>query len=324
MRAIPSRILAATWVLLLCSCGSDASQGNNKSGSGGKSGAAGMSGRSKTGSATGEQADAAVVGSGSSRGVHTSQDPVIPPVSGDCPVFQSGTTDFSGLGGILLEVGPKADGTGSLIFYWHGTGSVAAEVDRTLPAEVRQEIMDQGGIIVSPQTSGKQGGDCSGTSTFSMGDFVIADQIAACAIRDYNIDPHRIYTTGCSAGGLQAGCMATMRSDYIAAAVTNSGGIVFTQPLQSSSHTPALMTMHGGTSDMVIVYFSDTSKTLDDQFKMAGGFVINCNHGGGHCQAPPALQSAGWQFMKDHPFGVDPEPYAMSLPSSFPSYCMSY
>ena len=28
-----------------------------------------------------------------------------------------------------------------------------------------------------------------------------------------------------------------------------------------------------------------------------------------------------WQFMKDHPFGVTPEPYANGLPASFPSYC---
>ena len=86
-------------------------------------------------------------------------------------------------------------------------------------------------------------------------------------------------------------------------------------------HVPALMTMHGGASDMVIVTFSQTSATLDMQFKSAGGFVVNCNHGGGHCQAPRDLQAAGWVFMKDHPYGVSPEPYGTTLPSTFPSYC---
>jgi poly(3-hydroxybutyrate) depolymerase len=153
-----------------------------------------------------------------------------------------------------------------------------------------------------------------------MGDFDIADQIAACAVRDYHIDPHRIYTTGCSAGGLQAGCMATMRSNYIAAVLPNSGGVVFQQALEGM-HVPAVMTMHGGASDMVIVTFSQTSATLDMQFKSAGGFVINCDHGGGHCQAPADLQAAGWVFLKDHPYGVSPEPYGMTLPANFPSYC---
>ena len=152
-----------------------------------------------------------------------------------------------------------------------------------------------------------------------MDDFAIADQIAACAVRDYNIDPHRIYTTGCSAGGLQAGFM---RSNYIAAVTTNSGGEVFPIMQQNPNHIPNAMTMHGAMgSDVVIVDFSQTSATYDMAIKQAGGLAIDCNHGGGHCGSPAALQSSGIQFMLDHPFGVSPEPYAMGLPSSFPTYC---
>jgi hypothetical protein len=44
-------------------------------------------------------------------------------------------------------------------------------------------------------------------------------------------------------------------------------------------------------------------------------------HGGSHCGAPPELVAAQWQLLKDHPFGVTPEPYMGKLPSSFPSYC---
>jgi poly(3-hydroxybutyrate) depolymerase len=158
-----------------------------------------------------------------------------------------------------------------------------------------------------------------------MGDFDIADQIAACAVRDYHIDPHRIYTTGCSAGGLQAGCMGLMRSNYIAAVLPNSGGSVFAQASQSPDHVPSVMTMHGAPgSDVVIVDFSQTSMTYDQAIKSAGGFVVNCNHGGGHCGAPADLQKAGWQFLKDHPFGVSTEPYAGGLPAGFPSYCMIF
>jgi poly(3-hydroxybutyrate) depolymerase len=233
----------------------------------------------------------------------------------------NGSVVVNGLDGILMEVGAKHSGTGSLIFYWHGTGSLSTEVDWALPAAVRQEILDQGGVLVAPQNSTGTGNDCSGTQTFSQGDFAIADQIAACAIRDYGIDPHRIYTTGCSAGGLQAGCMAERRAGYIAAAVTNSGGTLSPLALQSTAHVPAVMTLHGGTSDVVGVSFTQTSANLDNQFNAAGGFVVDCDHGGGHCQAPPELQTAGWEFMKAHPFGVTPEPYGMQLPMSFPNYC---
>jgi hypothetical protein len=253
--------------------------------------------------------------------VNTTKDPKIPPVSGDCPTFANGTVTVAGLGGITLKVGPKSQGTGSLIFYWHGTGSTSGEYQFMMGAAVVNDIVSKGGIIVSPQSSLGSGGDCSGTATFSKDDFKVADQIAACAVQNYGIDPHRIYTSGCSAGGLQAGCMAELRSGYIAAALPNSGGAVFANPLQDPGHVPALMTMHGGSSDMVVVQFSQTSATLDQQFKTAGGFVMNCNHGGGHCGAPADLYAAGWQFLKDHPFGVSPEPYSGALPAGFPSYC---
>lgn len=263
-----------------------------------------------------------------SAGTASTSDPVpaptLPSITGECPSFVTGTVSVAGLSGISLQVGTKQSGTGALLFYWHGTGSTANEVNRLVPASVRQEILDQGGIIVSFQSSLGTGGDCSGTSTFSKDDFEVADLIAACAVRDHAIDPRRIYTTGCSAGGLQAGCMAALRSSYIAAAAPNSGGEVTRQSIQDPAHIPAVMTMHGGTSDRVIVSFSSTSATFDEHMDSAGGFVVNCDHGGGHCAAPSELYSAAWDFMKAHPFGVEPEPFAAGLPESFPSYCAIY
>jgi hypothetical protein len=247
-----------------------------------------------------------------------SVEPKVPTAMGDCPEFKTGMATIGGLAGISLQVGAmSAEKKGALLFYWHGTGSTAGEVSM-FPGV--KDIVAGGGIVVSPGASSGKGGDCSGTGTFSQGDFEIADLIYSCAVKNYNIDPRRVYTTGCSAGGLQAGCMAAMRSSYIAASLPNSGGMVGRIPMQDK-HTPALMTMHGGANDMVIVTFSETSKTIDDAFVASGGFVMNCDHGGGHCGAPAALQSSGWTFMKDHPFGVTPEPYAAGIPAGFPDYC---
>lgn len=242
--------------------------------------------------------------------------PKIPEITGTCPEFRTGTATIGGLSGISLQVGAKKNGTGSLVFYWHGTGSNAGE-SRLFAGT--QEVLAEGGIVVSPSRSLGSGGDCSGTRTFSKDDMKVADLIYACAVKNHGIDPRRVYTTGCSAGGLQAGCFATLRSSYVAASVPNSGGIVSPQAIQDRSHIPALMTMHGGSSDMVIVRFSQTSATLDNQFSQAGGFVVNCNHGGGHCQAPGPLQQAAWKFMKDHPFGA--KPYTSGLPQGYPNYC---
>ena len=301
------------------------SAGNNRGGSANMGGSGGRNTGGSAGSSMGGSAGQTSGGSaGSSAGAGSTAQPLLPAIAGTCPTFMSGTATVGGLGGVVLQVGAKKEGTGSLLFYWHGTGSSAGEVNSMVPAAVRQEILAQGGIIVSFGDSLGTGGDCSGTSTFSKDDFKVADLIAACAVKDHGIDPRRIYTTGCSAGGLQAGCMGALRSSYIAAAVPNSGGEVTRQPIQDPQRIPAVMTMHGGSSDRVIVSFATTSATYDAHMKSAGGFVVNCNHGGGHCRAPAALYSAGWEFMKAHPFGVQPKPYGAGLPGSFPSYCATF
>jgi len=111
-----------------------------------------------------------------------------------------------------------------------------------------------------------------------------------------------------------------MRSSYLAAAAPNSGGIVGAQPWEDA-HSPAIFTMHGGSSDMVIVTFSQTSASLDMAAKTHGSFVVNCDHGGGHCAAPGDLYQSAWQFMKDHPWGTKTSPWESGFPAGTPSYC---
>jgi predicted esterase len=282
------------------------------------SGAAGM-----VNAAAGQAAPPAA--GGGSLPMVTGPGPTLPEIKGDCPEFKDGTTIMvAGHKGVAITAGQPGKG-GPLLFYWHGTGGNAQEAQRTLPAAVRNEIVSSGGIIAAfngNQSSGAAG-DCSGTGAHNIADFDAADQIAACAVKNFGIDPHRIYTTGCSAGGLQSGCMAQMRSSYLATAAPNSGGVVSNKMWQDK-HSPAILTMHGGPNDKVIVTFSETSATLDMSSKAHGSFVVNCNHGGGHCQAPAALQTTAWQFAKDHPWGFDKSPWIAAFPSGTPDYCMIY
>jgi hypothetical protein len=166
-------------------------------------------------------------------------------------------------------------------------------------------------------------GQDTGNGVWFTGDFAMADQILACAVKQLNIDTRQIYAAGCSAGGLQTVAMLFARSNYLAAAMPNSGGEVIAGefPLEGT-HVPSLITTHGAMgTDMVVIDFSTASATADKDVLAKGGFAVDCNHGGGHCGAPAVDVAAQWQFCKDHPFGVSPEPYAKGLPSSFPSYC---
>jgi predicted esterase len=251
----------------------------------------------------------------------TSMDPVIPEVMGDCPSLETGSITNLGVDSIQVESGPMPEGpTAPMLIYWHGTGSSSGEYS-FMAAAAAQGVTSEGGVIVSFQgTSNK--GDCSpsGTFVFCTGDFDIVDQFVACAVKNRNVDPHRIFSMGCSAGGLMAAAMAAQRSSYIAAAAPNSGGWAIPQAWEND-HTPSLMTVHGmAGTDVVVVDFSMTSATADAAFKQRGAFVIDCDTGGQHCGGG-GLAGDAWTFFLNHPFGVDPEPWAGGLPAGFSSQC---
>lgn len=252
-------------------------------------------------------------------------DPIIPDPAGQCPNFVSGTQNILGLNTTILAGAPGAT-PGPLLFNWHGTGGNGQQAMGQLPQSVRDDIVAQGGIIIAPWDDGqvREGQDVTVVLGvwYDVADLGYADNIVGCAVQNHNIDPKRIYVTGCSAGGLMAGAMAALRSNYIAAAAPNSGGNLGMPALQDPTRVPAAMAMHGGTGDNVIVNFGDTSHTFEQVMTAAGSsMVIDCDHGRGHCGAPGDLYQSAWEFMKAHPFGVAPSPYAGGLPASFPSYC---
>lgn len=309
----------------LSGVGGSGGSGGDLGGTGGNAGLGGNGGTGGSGGTGGNGGTGGTSGIGGSGGTYA-REPVIPSITEDCPVFESGTISFMDVDGIRLEVGTKAAGpTAPMLFYWHGKDSTSGDFSG-MATEVTKGVIAEGGVIVSFQdTSGQGNCSCSGAAIFCLGDLEIADQLAACAVRDHNVDPRRIFTMGCNAGGLFSVCMAARRSSYIAAAAPDSGGfVVFAEPFDSE-YTPALMTVHGDAGEDVIaaIDFSQSSLVADQTFKMRGGFVIDCNHGGGNCEGH-AVSAEVWEFFQAHAYGVDPYPWAAGLPESFPYYCTIY
>lgn len=282
---------------------------------GGASGASGAGGDGASGDGAGGAAGA----------VAFDGDPRIPMPMGECPTFETGTQTIMGME-VTIVAGTPGAVKGPLLFTWHGTGGTGMGALRQLPQSVQDDITSRGGIIIAPNDNDMVRAGTDVTFLLAVWydgqDLVMADHIVGCAVENHNIDPRQVYVTGCSAGGLMAGVMALTRSSYVAAAAPNSGGVATPAwMLEDPSHVPPVFAMHGGTADNVIINFGDSSRALGDQITAAGGFFVECNHMIGHCRAPAELHEKAWEFMKAHPFGVTPEPFAMGLPGDYPDYC---
>jgi hypothetical protein len=251
-------------------------------------------------------------------------EPKIPAPKGACPTLATGSMMIMGAA-IQLWTGAKSTTQKApILIYWHYTGGTAGVAPGDLGSSIMPDIMAQGGVIASMESAGGNS-PTTDWGVFRTDDFNVVDQIVACAVAQFNIDTKRIYTTGSSAGGLAAGALLFMRSSYIAAGYTNSGGQAgFPQlmVLQDPMHVPNVMTLHGAMgNDKVVIEFTQASLSEDMAIAAKGGFAIDCDHGGAHIAAPPNLKAAAWEFLKAHPFGVSPFPYAAGLPASFPTYC---
>jgi poly(3-hydroxybutyrate) depolymerase len=217
---------------------------------------------------------------------------------------------------------PTASQSGPAVIYWFATMSSPQEAIKGLGQAAINEITAQGGLVAAPgATNGK--GQNTGNGVWYTGDFETTDEVIACAIQQLHIDTRRIYASGFSAGGLQTTRMSYERSGYLASVVPYSGGTSAwgTGAAQDPSNIPAAMVIHGAPgSDTFIMDFAQASAAYEADIKTRGGFSIDCNHGGGHMM-PSGIAPSVWQFMKDHPYKVSPEPYVGGIPAGFPTYC---
>ncbi len=307
--------------------GSESSSGSGSS-SGSRSGSSSGSGSGSSGGNSSSGETPSDSGSPGSAGSPT----MLPTVMGTCPAITPGmsakTVTFDGEPVELWTGSPGGDTHGPLVLYWFPTTGTSDDVEQFFGAQDIAAVTAKGGMVASFGKSTAMGTN-TGDAVWYTGDFAVADQVVACAIQSLHIDTRQIFVTGASAGALQATWMSYVRSGYIAAAVTLSGGFdelsagasLTPTTLQDPSNVPSIMAVHGAKgSDVVIIDFAVASASWEADIASKKGFSLDCNTGGGHVSGPPQILPGIWQFMEDHPFKVAKQPYP-PLPSVYPSYC---
>ena len=306
--------------------GSNAPPGSNTSGSNAPPGTVGL--------IDGGSSDASVTDATTTAGPSGSNVPAdkfLPKATGTCPTLVTGYGTFAGQS-VQTWVGTaKAEAPGPLLLYWHATGLNSEEVVSFFGQAQIDAITALGGMVASfTNTIGT--GTNTGNNVWYTDDFKTADEVVACAIANLHIDTRHIYTAGGSAGALQATWMSYSRSGYIAVAAPISGGLTlevsggYGDPLmdpQDPSNVPSAIVSHGAPgADVVIIDFASASAAYEADIKKRGGLSVDCNNEGGHVGTAGIVGPAMWEFMKDHPFKVSPDPYAKGVPADFPKFCL--
>ncbi len=259
-------------------------------------------------------------------GPATDEPDSLPTADGVCPEFSSAVLSFApgetGPRRARVWFDPASGGGGPLVFYWHGTGSSPEEALYGLGDAAVEDILTRGGMVVAPVSD-----PAAGQFPWHLvggeaeDDIHLMDEIVGCADAGPGIDPRHIHSIGMSAGGLQTSQVSIRRASYVASVVAYSGGIYPGIEVPSDDPDrpfPALI-YHGGPNDIVVISFSQSSSAYESYIDERGGYTLVCNHGGGH--VIPESRNDSWNFLLDHPFDVNPEPYAAGLPPWVPSYC---
>jgi poly(3-hydroxybutyrate) depolymerase len=256
------------------------------------------------------------------------QTPTIPAPTGTCPTFANGDVTFAPAGiparhaRVYMTDAAKTK-HGPLIFYWYATGSSVQEASYSLGATLAS-IQAEGGIVVVPQADPSAGQFewFIVNQSPKLDDFLVADEIVACAAKNTMVDTTHIHAMGMSAGALQTTAMSFMRSAYVASVATYSGGLPsgFSPMVQDPANKFAALIFDGGTSDNVYsTDFKAASETYQSTLKSTGHLAPICDHGKGHSIPLDAAPSVA-TFFAANGFGA-PSPYSAGLPASFPSYC---
>lgn len=235
-----------------------------------------------------------------------------------------------------------ATGSGPLALHWHGTGEDPDGLlawDSTALA-IEAMVQRTGGLLVLPRADAsavaRPGNPypwwivcgVNGTGCNRPDDFILADEIVACAVEQQLVDPSRLTSSGFSAGGIMTSHLVD-RVGYLAGAVSWSGGLPDDyQPLTPGSTQTAVLAIHGGATDAYCsapdgcYVFEGPSEALALDTQNAGGFAFLCDHQAGHVAAMGGQGAAFLEFSSTT--GHAAAGYPFGYPGTGPDWMLNH
>lgn len=236
----------------------------------------------------------------------------LPTPTAPCPEIVDGTVTFcpdalSVCREAVVVNAPDASTSGPLVVHWHGTGETPEDLLSWdyATSRIRLMVAAEAGLLVLPRADpasvarpnnpfpwwvvcGDSGSQCSRPD-----DFILADEIVACALEQQLASPDRITTSGMSAGGIMTAHLVD-RLSYLAGAVSWSGGMPAGYQPTTPASSAAVLAIHGGASDLycgsgqspgTCYGFQEPTETLALDVANAGRFAFVCDHQSGHVAA---------------------------------------
>ncbi len=248
----------------------------------------------------------------------------VPTPTAPCPTIVDGDVTFCpgsmmSCRDALVVNASGSSGSGPLALHWHGTyESPEAVLAWDSAAQAIQGMVQQnGGLMVLPRADPAAVarpdapfpwwvvcGESSPSQCNRPDDFILADEIVACAVEQGLVDPARLTTSGMSAGGIMTAHLVD-RVGYLAGAVSWSGGLQDDYQPTTPLGDTAVLSLHGGALDGYCgagmppgqcYGFKAPAEAFALDVATAGDFAFVCDHQAGHSTA---MGGHGAAFLRD-------------------------
>ena len=249
----------------------------------------------------------------------------------ECPMITDGDNSAFPSAGLMrsfrvvLPTGYDAAQTYPLLIAFHGLGG---SVSGLLEESAISVATQAGGVIlIAAESQGDLGAEWESGVFGPTKDLAFFDDLLKCAKERLSVDPAQVHIAGHSAGTFFSAAVSLQRSEVLATTSLVSAGmsVDYRAPAQKR---PFFFTW-GGAEDMAYEQnFDVQTRGLIDTFSTNGHPVVSCDHsnlpladGDSRHSWPDVASTWIVDFIKAHPQGVTPLPYAMGTPEAWTGTC---